>query len=224
VSELVSHPRFAARRGAVRPRTWWAKAWVRAVEESAYDEADLKSARALAGSGRLGSLGVGSGRAVCVHDESLTVTLALEVLDETASAAFVEVVSAQTGHLAALLRGDLPHALVEHAEEVGVELVPFGGELAWSCGCDSWVDPCVHALALGYQLGWLLDQDPFVLLSLRGMGRAALLAALHEARPAVTSQVGSAQGDPSDITADLEAAVAASHAAQLLLDQLDQAP
>ena len=35
-------------RDACRATTWWGKAWVRAVEESAYAEADLRAARALA--------------------------------------------------------------------------------------------------------------------------------------------------------------------------------
>ena len=44
--------------------------------------------------------------------------------------ALVETVAAEAGRIAALLAGDLPHALVEHAEEAGVELLPYGGELA----------------------------------------------------------------------------------------------
>ena len=60
----------------------------------------------------------------------------------------VEVVAAEAGRAPALLAGELPHPLVEHAEEAGVELLPFGGELEASCTCDAWLDPCVHALAL----------------------------------------------------------------------------
>jgi hypothetical protein len=38
-----------------------------------------------------------------------------------------------------------------------------------------WELPCRHAAALCYQLGWLLDEDPFVLLLLRGRSRSRLL-------------------------------------------------
>ena len=69
--------------------------------------------------------------------------------------------------------------LVEHAEEAGVELLPFAGEFSWTCTCDAWLDPCRHALAVGYQLAWLVDADPFVLLGLRGLPRDDLLARLH---------------------------------------------
>ena len=105
---------------------------------------------------------------------------ALPVLDQTDRAAFVEAVAAEAGRLPALLAGELPHLLVEHAEESGVELLPYGGELQASCTCAAWVDPCPHALATAYQVAWLADADPFVLLALRGLSREDLLARLHE--------------------------------------------
>ena len=113
------------------------------------------------------------------------------MLDEPERAAFVEAVAAESGRLPALLAGDLPHALVEHAEEAGVELLPFGGELEASCTCSAWVDPCAHALATAYQVAWLVDADPFVLLALRGLSREDLLARLHdreERRPEVPDE------------------------------------
>ena len=61
----------------------------------------------------------------------------------------------------------------------GVELLPFGGELATRCSCEPWTDPCPHALGVLYQLTWLLEADPFVLLALRGVERDDLLARLH---------------------------------------------
>ena len=45
----VTHPRLAPRRGA-SGGTWWSKAVLRAVEEAAYAEADLRAGRALADS------------------------------------------------------------------------------------------------------------------------------------------------------------------------------
>jgi uncharacterized Zn finger protein len=59
--------------------------------------------------------------------------------------------------------------MVEQAEEAGVELLPYGGELGAACPCGSWVDPCAHALAVMLQVAWLIDGDPWVLLRLRGL-------------------------------------------------------
>ncbi|GAB3198013.1 hypothetical protein GCM10027062_11210 [Nocardioides hungaricus] len=204
----VLHPRVPARRSAARATTWWGKAWVRAVEEAAYAEADLRAARTLARGGHVGQISTEPGRYVASVEDRRglwTVGGSVPVLGAVDVAALVETVAAESGRIAALLAGDLPHSLVEHAEEAGVELLPYGGELGASCTCDHWADPCTHALAVLQQLAWLVEDDPFVLLQLRGLPRDELLARLH-ARTA----------EPDD-DVDLDAAVeAALYAARLL--------
>jgi uncharacterized Zn finger protein len=64
-------------------------------------------------------------------------------------------------------------------EEAGVELLPYGGELGSACTCETWLDPCPHALAVLTQLAWLIQRDPFVLFQLRGLARDEVLARLH---------------------------------------------
>ena len=191
---MTTHPRVPPRRGA-RATTWWGKAWVRAVEEAAYGEPELKQARSLSRSGRIGGITVDPGRFVAAvedRDDVLTVTGSVPVLDEADVAALAEAVASEAGRIGALLAGELPHSLVEHAEQTGVELLPYGGELTSRCTCEPWADPCQHALAVMYQLTWLLEADPFVLLELRGIGRDELLARLHAAssgpRPATTDE------------------------------------
>lgn len=210
----VLHPRVAPRRSSARATTWWGKAWVRAVEEAAYAESDLRAARTLARGGHVGQIATETGRFVAsVEDRQglWTVDGSVPVLDDRDLEALVETVAAESGRIAALLAGDLPHGLVEHAEEAGVELLPYGGELGSSCTCDHWADPCVHALAVLQQLTWLVEDDPFVLLQLRGMPRDELLGRLHaRAGPAT-------DGEDEDV--DLDAAVeAALYAARLLRD------
>lgn len=177
----VTHPPIAPRRGG-GAGTWWSKAWGRAVEESAFAAAELRRGRALARAGKVGAIAVDSGSAVAAvteGDDAWTVTISVPVLDDRDRATFVELVGAESGRIAAMLAGQLPSALLEACEEAGVELLPYGGELGSTCTCDSWLDPCPHALALLTQVGWLLQADPFVLLQLRGLSREALLAGLH---------------------------------------------
>lgn len=204
----VLHPRVPPRRAA-RATTWWGRAWVRAVEEAAYADAELRAARVLARGGHVGQIATEPGRYVAAVEDGTglwTVEGSIPVLDPRDVDAFVEAVAAESGRIAALLAGELPHALVEHAEEAGVEVLPYGGELGSTCGCDHWADPCAHALAVLQQLAWLVDADPFVLLQLRGLPRDELLARLHtRAEP---------EGDP-----DLDVAEeAALYAARLLRD------
>lgn len=203
---MATHPRIAPRRGA-RATTWWGKAWVRAVEEAAYGERDLLRGRTLARSGLVGGITVEPGRflaAVEEGDDVFTVSGSVPMLEPQERDAFAETVAAEAGRIGALLAGDLPHGLVEHAEMTGVELLPFGGELATHCSCEPWTDPCAHALGVLYQLTWLLEADPFVLLALRGVERDDLLARLH----AVATEI---RGPTSDADVARDAAERARH-------------
>lgn len=206
----VVHPPLSARRATTRGGAWWARAWARAVEEAAYDERDLASGRSLARSGNVGAITTDTGRFVAeVHVASRTsrVSGALPVLGEAERDILVETVAAGSDRMAALLAGGLPHDLVEHAEEAGVELLPYGSELVTTCTCRGWVDPCEHALAVLLQLTWLLEEDPLVLLQLRGLPREELLARLHAEAPAGQG----ADEDPrSDLSVALDAALRAA--------------
>jgi uncharacterized Zn finger protein len=221
----VVHPRAPARRGAVRASRWWARAWVRAIEEAAYAEEDLGGARRLARSGRIGPITVDAGRFVAVveeADEAWTVSGGCAPLGASERAMFVELVAAASGRVAALLGGDLPHPLVEEGEEAGVELLPYAGDLTWTCSCDPRADPCRHALAVGYQVGRLVDADPFVLLHLRGLAREELLAAVHARVADADADAGPADDpgseDDPDLASALDAALRARRALALLED------
>jgi uncharacterized Zn finger protein len=216
----ATHPRQAARRGPYRPTTWWGRAFLRAVEEAAYDDGQLAAARSLARSGRIGGLVLDAGSvAAGVEDDRglWTVSGAVPVLDPEAVRAFLEVVSVDHDRLDALLCGDLPHDLVEHAEEAGVELVPYGGELAAVCSCAHWHDVCVHALAVLHQLCALVDRDALVLLQLRGISREDLLARLRTARLPTEAPAA------AEVSDDVEVAVDAALRARRLLSE-DEAP
>jgi len=208
--DRVTHPRFPARPRGAWATSWWGKAWLRAVEESSYDESDLRAGRTLARSGAIGGLTIDAGPigsvvgTVVAADDAWTVRITLPVLDPSAAAALIEVIAAQTGRVSALLAGDLPHQLVEDAEEAGVELLPYGGEFDARCGCDHWTQPCRHALAVLLQAGWILDVDPLVLLHLRGLPREVLLARLH----ALTT--GADDAEDADLEVAFEAALLAA--------------
>lgn len=173
-------PRRARVRGpAPRSTTWWGRAFVRTFEETAYDEADLLAGRALARSGRLGAIMVLPSMASAVvdpgTDRAVMAQAKIASLPHEAWATFVDEAARESGHVAALEAGDLPGALVEDADQAGVEILPASGEIETACECDAWVQPCEHALALLYQLAWQLDADPYVLTLLRGHPREWIL-------------------------------------------------
>lgn len=180
------YPRVGRIRGTMaRSSTWWGRAWVRSFEEIVVDATDLTAARSLARSGRLGAVVVLAGMASVVVDQgapdALIAQLRLTRLDDRAWAGFRTELHREAGFAAALDSGELPIALVEHADQSGVELLPGGADFETACACDAWTQPCVHALALLYQLAWHLDADPYALVLLRGRTREALLE--HDGAP-----------------------------------------
>ena len=143
-------------------------------------------------------------------DRLLAVTGALAALDDASLDAFVELVAAESGRIADLLAGDLPLTLVEHAEEAGVELLPYAGDFAWACSCDAWLDPCPHALAVRLPAGLAGRRGPV------GAARPARAAARRPARPAARPQVGRRATGPDDLELALDAALRAGRALELL--------
>ena len=195
----VTFARIPPRRSTTRAATWWGRAWVRAVEEAAYSEGDLHTARTLSRSGAIGGITVDHGTIVAAcfdRSDVWSVGCTVPELDPISRRAFVDVVAAESGHLAALLSGELPYRLVEQSEEAGVELLPYGGELGSSCPCGAWVDPCVHALAVLLQVAWLVDGDPWVLLRLRGLSPEDLQAELGPRRDHRRGHPRRARGRP----------------------------
>jgi uncharacterized Zn finger protein len=218
----VVHPRFGPRSQKSRAAKWWGRAWVRAVEEASYSQGDLLLGRRMSRAGQVGQIMVEPGRFVASVEDNrglATVAGTVPVLDDDALEALVETVAAEAGRIASLLAGDLPHSLIEHAEEAGVELLPFGTELGGDCTCDAWTQPCPHALAVLYQLTWLIEADPLVLFHLRGLPREELLAELHQRTP--RSDSGRSE-DPEQ--ADLDIAYDAALRAARALALLDEDP
>jgi uncharacterized Zn finger protein len=87
---------------------------------------------------------------------------------------------------AKLLAGEMPHDIEEAFEATGVSLFPASTrELASSCSCPDWSNPCKHIAAVYYLLAESFDDDPFLILAWRGRTADALLARLRALRAAV---------------------------------------
>ena len=156
--------------------------------------------RALARAGEVGAITVDDGsRVAAVKDghDAYTVEVTVPVLDDADAAAFVELVARRVRpDRARCSPGSCRTRSSRRCEEAGVELLPYGGELGSACTCDAWLDPCPHALAVLTQLGWLIQEDPFVLIHLRGLSRDRVLRDLHRiTTPRGTVGPGGVPGD-----------------------------
>ncbi|MEU0144467.1 SWF or SNF family helicase [Streptomyces sp. NPDC006288] len=190
--------------------SWWGRAWLKALEDTALDGAQLKKGRRLAREGRVGAVSVRPGRLTAVvQDRDSTAYRSDVLLQELGDAEwdrFLDMASERSGHIAALLDREMPPHLVEDAAEAGVELLPGIGDLEPECSCEAW-DHCPHSAALCYQVARLLDQDPFVLLLLRGRDERRLIDELQArstahaagASPAEETRTRSTRGVRADV-------------------------
>ncbi|MDX2394687.1 MULTISPECIES: SWIM zinc finger family protein [unclassified Streptomyces] len=153
--------------------TWWGRAWVAALEARAHDAARLARGRTYATEGHVEAVTVTPGRIVAYVRGSRArpyrTELSLAAFADDAWAELLEAVAADPSALATLLEREVPQSLAQ-------TILPGAGELVPRCSCpDTARPPCKHAAALCYRAARLLDQDPFVLLLLRGRGERELL-------------------------------------------------
>ncbi|MEU3189151.1 SWF or SNF family helicase [Streptomyces sp. NPDC006992] len=179
--------------GRAFARTWWGRTWLKALEDTALDGAQLKLGRAFARRGAVGAVAVRPGRITAVVLGTDRTPCRADVLLRELTAdewdRLLDVVVAQSGHIAALLDRDMPPRLVEDAADAGLDLLPGVGDLDPECACGGW-DHCAHTAALSYQTARLLDEDPLALLLMRGRGERELLETLQERSAAQAAEKG----------------------------------
>ncbi|MFX4293495.1 SWF or SNF family helicase [Streptomyces bohaiensis] len=194
-------PPLPAPAGRAFTVSWWGRRWVAALEDSALDSAQLAAGRRSARRGAVGAVLVRPGRVTAVvsgrDGAAHRADLLLRTFVEAQWRRLLEAVAAEAGRLAALLDGEMPPDLVADGESAGVDLLPGIGDLEPECECGAW-DHCEHTAALGYQMGRLLDVDPFLLLLLRGRDEHAVAAGL---RPVERRDAPDRHADPVGVAA-----------------------
>lgn len=176
-------------------QSWWGRAWLDALETTSMDSARLSRGRSYARHGAVEAITVTPGQAAAkVHGSRprpYSSSVGVRQLTDADWNRLLDVVASRAAHIAALLDKDMPPDLLDDAKAAGVRLLPGAGDLSPDCSCPDWGWPCKHASALCYQIGALLDVDPFVLLLLRGRGETELMEELRTRNAAAAvAQVG----------------------------------
>ena len=122
----------------------------------------------------------------------------------------LEVLGTKSGHVAALLDGELSSAILDELADAGIELFATADEIASSCRCDEWGDPCRHAAAVLYRLATEFDSDPLALVTLRGLRRDDLAALWNELRGIEPQPATVEEPDAAEIWAGVSLAEAES--------------
>jgi len=186
--------------------SWWGNAWVEALEGKQRSATGrLARGRTYARAGNVGEITVTPGRVAARVQGSRSTpyrtSMEIPVLSERDWELLLDAAAGQAGHIAALLDRDMPAELVEDAARAGVRLLPRQSDLTPSCSCPDWGYPCKHAAAVYYQVARLLDEDPFVLLLLRGRGEQELMDELQRRNAAQAALESTSTHDaPSAVT------------------------
>ncbi|HEX4658143.1 MAG TPA: SWIM zinc finger family protein [Streptosporangiaceae bacterium] len=168
-------------------QTWWGRAWVEALEQRArLDPNRLPRGRDYARGGSVGHLVLAPGEVRAQVQGRKTVPYEVRIrvrrFADDEWDRVLETISAQLGHAAAMLDGELPPEVAADVAAAGLDLLPAAGEVGPRCTCPDDADPCKHSAAVCYLVADALDADPFAVLLLRGRTRGEVLAGLRARR------------------------------------------
>jgi len=182
--------------------SWWGRRWIEVLSGFGA-EGRLQRGRAYARKGQVLSIEVERGRvrALVQGSRARPYKIVMEIvpLPDAAWERVVERIRSDLRFATRLLSGELPPEIEAVLAEVGVPLFPQQRrDLITDCTCPDWSDPCKHIAAVHFLLAEAFDQDPFLVLRLRGLERDELLGRLAEG--GATAQPGA---DPGEVSASL---------------------
>ncbi|GGN33643.1 SWIM zinc finger family protein [Streptomyces fuscichromogenes] len=201
-------PSRSRRQPAAAGAAAWSRRWIRALESlgATYPNTRLPRGRTLARGGAVQGLAVRPGEVTARVEQpkgAWEVKLVLPVFSDDQWAAGVRALAGQLQHAASLLEGRMPENLDETLGRAELTAFPRRGELSSHCDCRDNGDPCVHGAAVHYTFAEALQDNPFLLLALRGRSREELLAELRAARSGGVP--GGTAGPPGVPVAELPA-------------------
>ena len=133
------------------------------------------------------------------------VSVAQQPLPPTKVKRLVDDIARDPDLVASLLEGELPPAILERAEMLGIELFPKSHRsLKISCSCPDIARVCKHVAATIYAVSVSIDHDPFLVFRLRGVDlKAELLSRGIDVAKAVTVKAPTAPELLARMTGDV---------------------
>lgn len=149
----------------------WGSAWMRQLAYCEQEGFSLAAGRSLLRHGCVLDVKLSEGEihALVSGEELYELHLRLDLPDEDKVARLCERCASQIGSLVALLEGKIDAAVMQELCEPEQGLLPLPHEWHMNCNCPDWNEPCAHLAAAIYAAGCLIDQDPSLLFTLRGV-------------------------------------------------------
>lgn len=174
-----------SRRGAIG-ETWWSRRFIELLESFGVGSR-LKRGRTYARAGQVVELDVEHGVVLAKVQGSryspYRVRVRFKALSENQWRRAEKAMASQALPLAKLLAGEMPHDIEDLFASCKLALFPrSAGELAATCTCPDWENPCKHIAAAYYILAERFDEDPFLIFTWRGRDREELVERLRTRR------------------------------------------
>ena len=181
-------------RGRFHGSYWWSKRWIEILEGS-IDSVRLARGRSYARRGQVVDIEIEPGLVTAsvqgTRKKPYQIRLGFEVLSDEAKSLLLFRFRERSSFPARLLAGEMPEEMEKVFKEAGTGLFPSKSALRrFKCSCPDDAVPCKHIIAVLLLLAEVFDDDPFLLLKLRGVNREVLINLLTLETP----------GDNEDIT------------------------
>lgn len=156
---------------------FWGQAWMRHLARCESAGMCLVPGRSLLRHGGVLDLRVEGGRvqALVSAQELCEVELRLAPLGEERRERLRSCCQGHIESVVSLLEGKVDEAVLARLCDPEAGLLPEPGEWRMSCTCPEWAEPCPHEAAAVYAVGVLVDREPSLLFSLRGVEPDSLL-------------------------------------------------
>ncbi len=179
-----------SRRGAIG-ETWWSKRWVEMLE-SLQMGARLGRGKRYARRGQVAAIAIQNKRVVATvqgtASQPYLVSIELLKITDEAWELVFDAVAERAVFAAQLLAGEMPTDIERAFNAAHVALFPRSKrELVTDCSCPDWANPCKHIAAVYYLLAERFDDDPFLIMELRGRTKSELLEAIAERRQQIAA-------------------------------------
>ncbi len=150
------------------------------ILESSIDAARLSRGRSYARRGQVVDIEIEPGLVTAsvqgTRKKPYQIRLGFETLTDEAKALLLLRFRERSSFAARLLAGEMPEEMEMVFKEAGLGLFPNKSALRrYKCSCPDDAVPCKHIIAVLLLLAEVFDDDPFLLLKLRGVNREALI-------------------------------------------------
>lgn len=165
---------------------FWGSAWMKHLALCESGGLNLAPGRTLLRHGCVLNLTISpcAIEALVSADRLYEVSLRLKPLGDERTELLCQACHGHIDSALALLEGRVDEAVLARLCDADAGLLPEPADWKMSCNCADWAEPCPHAAAAVYAAGVLIDSEPSLLFTLRGVDPQQLMQAAAPASAA----------------------------------------